>query len=114
MGFFLGLYNTGHVALRVWGLETGWRRGMRVATALGNPVFRQGPQYVARAAALIGGLAVPLALQRIIGPGRALLGAVLVGAALGAFLLAKLQGRAEGWRVALGVLAAFVLYSVAR
>lgn len=111
---FLLLYNAGHVALRVWGLEVGWRRGMRVATALGNPVLRQGPQYVARAAALVGGLAVPLALHRILGPGRTMLGAVLVGAGVGAVVLARLQGRAEGWRAALGVLALFALYSVVR
>jgi hypothetical protein len=55
---------------------------------------------------------VPLALQRLLGPGRGLLGATLVLAAVGAFALARLQGRAEGWRVALLVLGAFVLYSV--
>lgn len=111
---FLVLYNVGHVALRVWGLQTGWRRGTRVAAALGNPVLRHGPQYIARAAALLAGLALPLALVRVIGAGRALLGAVLIGVTLGAFMLARLQGRAEGWRIALGVLAAVVLFSVAR
>lgn len=111
---FLVLYNAGHVALRVWGLRTGWARGMRVATALGNPVLRHGPQYIARAAALIAGIALPLALARVIGAGHTLMGAVLGGAAVGAFLLARLQGRAEGWRIALGVLAAVVLFSVAR
>ena len=111
---FLGLYNTGHVALRVWGLRTGWSRGTRVAAALGNPVLRHGPQYIARAAALLAGIALPLALLRVIGAGRTLLGSVLVGAVVGAVLLARLQGRAEGWRIALGVLAAVVLFSVAR
>jgi PTS system mannose-specific IID component len=111
---FLILYNTGHVALRAWGLQTGWNRGTRVATALGNPVLRHGPQYIARAAALLAGFALPLALGEVIGAGRTLLSAVLVGAALGAFILARLQGRAEGWRIALGVLAAVVFFSVAR
>ena len=111
---FLILYNTAHVALRVWGLRTGWSRGTRVAAALGNPVLRHGPQYIARAAALLAGIALPLALLRVIGAGRTLLGSVLIGAVVGAVLLARLQGRAEGWRIALGVLAAVVLFSVAR
>lgn len=111
---FLGSYNAGHLALRAWGLRVGWNRGMRVAQALGNPVLRHGPQVIAPAAAFAAGLGVPLAMMRIIGPGRTLLGMVLVGAALGALLIVRLHGRIEGWRLALGVLAAFVLYSVAR
>ena len=59
---FLGLYNAGHVALRAWGLSVGWRRGMRVASALANPVLREGPGHLARAAALVAGVALPLAL----------------------------------------------------
>jgi cyanate permease len=39
---------------------------------------------------------------------------VLVGAVLGALLIVRLHGRVEGWRLALGVLAALVLFSVAR
>ncbi|NUQ21706.1 MAG: hypothetical protein HOQ09_12220, partial [Gemmatimonadaceae bacterium] len=71
---FLGLYNAGHVTLRAWGLSVGWRRGMRVASALANPVLREGPGHLARAAALVAGVALPLALGRAIGPGRTLLG----------------------------------------
>jgi PTS system mannose-specific IID component len=109
---FLGLYNVGHIGLRVWGLRVGWKHGMRVAAALANPVLRQGPQYIARAAALLAGIALPLALDRIIEPGRALLGGVLLAAVVGATLLTRLHGRIEGWRIALGVLAACALYSV--
>lgn len=111
---FLGLYNTGHLALRVWGLRTGWNRGLNVAQALANPVLRRGPQVIAPLAALAAGLGVPLALMRIIGPGRTLLGAVLIAATLGAVLVVRLQGRVEGWRLALGVYAAAVLFSVLR
>jgi PTS system mannose-specific IID component len=111
---FLVTYNAGHLGLRVWGLHVGWRDGMRVASALGTPVLRHGPQYIARAAALVGGVALPLALYRLIGSGRALTGGVLVAVVIGAIVLARLHGRAEGWRVALIALAAFVLYSVAR
>ena len=109
---FLIVYNIGHVGLRIWGLHAGWTRGLGVAAALGNPVLRKGPQYIARAAALAAGIAVPLALHRIIGPGRGLLGGVLVAVALGGFLLARLHGRVEGWRVALLALAALTLVSL--
>ena len=109
---FLGLYNVGHIGLRVWGLRVGWTHGMRVAAALANPVLRQGPTYIARAAALLAGIALPLALDRIIEPGRALLGGVLLATVAGAILLTRLHGRIEGWRIALGVLAATALYSV--
>ncbi|MDB4907575.1 MAG: system mannose/fructose/sorbose family component [Gemmatimonadetes bacterium] len=111
---FLGLYNVGHLGLRLWGLRTGWTHGLRVATALGNPVLRQGPERIAQVGAFVGGLAMPLALLRIIGPGRTMLGVVLVSVFVGAFLLARLQQRIEGWRLAVGVLAALVLISVAR
>ena len=109
---FLGLYNSGHLALRLWGLDAGWRHGMRVASALANPVLRQGPQYIAQASALLAGIALPLALHRIMGPGRGLFGIVVVAVVLGAVILARLHGRAEGWRIALGVLAAFVIFSI--
>jgi PTS system mannose-specific IID component len=110
---FLTIYNAGHIALRVWGLETGWRRGLGVATALGNPILRRAPPHIARAAALVAGFAIPLALDRIIGPGRGLLGTLLVGSALGALVLIRLHGRAEGWPIALVLLALFSIYSVA-
>jgi PTS system mannose-specific IID component len=112
VGTFLLLYNTGHLLLRAWGLRIGLSRGLNVASALGNPVLRQGPQYIACAAALIAGMAVPLALQRVAGPGRALAGAIIGVALVGILVLAKLRERVEGWRIALGVLAVFVLYSV--
>lgn len=111
---FLLSYNFGHLTLRAWGLRVGWRHGMRVAHALGNPVLRHGPQVIVPVTALAAGVGIPLALMRVIGPGRALLGIVLVGAALGAYVIVRLQSRVEGWRLALGVLAAFVLFSVAR
>lgn len=114
VGFFLVVYNIGHFGLRLWGLRTGWRHGLRVASALGNPVLRRGPQEIGRVAALATGIAIPLALGRIIGPGRSLLGIVLVAVAILSFIIVRLQGRVEGWRLSLIVLAAFVLYSVLR
>jgi len=112
VGTFLLLYNSGHILLRAWGLRIGLSRGLNVASALGNPVLRQGPQYIGSAAALVAGVALPLALQRVAGPGRALVGGIIVAALIGILLLARLRERAEGWRIALGVLAVFVLYSV--
>jgi hypothetical protein len=112
VGTFLVLYNVGHFLLRAWGLRIGLSRGLNVASALGAPFLRQGPQYIGSAAAVAAGLALPMALQRVVGPGRVLAGAIIFSARLGILLLARLRERAQGWRIALGVLAVFVLYSV--
>ncbi len=111
---FLGLYNVGHFALRAWGLRTGWNHGLQVAQALGNPVLRRGPQVIAPLAAFAAGLGVPLALLRVVGPGRALVGIVLLAATVGAVVIVRLQGRVDGWRLALGAYAVAILYSVTR
>lgn len=114
---FLVLYNVGHFGLRDWALRAGWRHGLRVATALGHPVLQHGPRYIGRVSAVLGGLALPLAVHRAIG-GLTPLTPIPVGVAvvtpLLAVFLVRLQGRAEGWRVVLFLLAAFVLYSVVR
>ena len=112
VGVFLVLYNVGHFGLLVWGLESGWRHGLRVAAGLANPVLRRGPQQIGRLAALATGVAIPLALGRIIGPAQHLIGGVLVAVAIGSFLIVRLQGRIEGWRLSLFVLAVVVLLSV--
>ncbi|HRQ78033.1 MAG TPA: PTS system mannose/fructose/sorbose family transporter subunit IID [Gemmatimonadaceae bacterium] len=111
---FLGLYNAGHLGLRIWGLHAGWQHGLRVAQALGNPVLRNGPPHVARALAFTAGIALPVAAQKLLGEGRVWLGGVLAAVAVGALLVTRLQGRFEGWRLAIYVLAAFLLYSVVR
>jgi phosphotransferase system HPr (HPr) family protein len=82
------LYNAGHFTLRAWGLRTGLSRGLNVATALGNPVLRHGPQYIGCAAAFMAGIALPLALQRVAGPGRTLVGGIIGAALIGILLLA--------------------------
>jgi PTS system mannose-specific IID component len=113
VGTFLLAYNAGHLALRIWGLEAGWSHGMRVAAALSSRVFRDGPAYLARAGALLAGIALPVALARVIGPGQGRwpIAGVLVATAIGSITLVRMHGRAEGWRIALGVLAVFVLYA---
>lgn len=112
VGTFLLLYNAGHFLLRAWGLRIGLSHGLNVASALGNPVLRKGPEYIGYAAALVAGIALPPALHRVAGPGRVLAGGILAAVLIGVLLLARVRERAEGWRIALGVLAVFVLYSV--
>lgn len=114
IGIFLVLYNLGHFFLRLWGLRVGFQRGLRVADALGHPVLRRGPQYVGSAAALIAGIAIPLATRQIIGGGRTLAAEIILLAIAGGVLLARFGERAEGWKLSLALLALFVLFSVAR
>jgi len=111
---FLGLYNAGHLGLRVWGLQAGWRKGLTVAQSLGHPILQKAPLHLGRVAAVLAGLSLPIAVHRIIGSGNVLLGGTLLGALAGAIVLTRLHGRAEGWKVSAGVLTAFVLYSVIR
>lgn len=114
---FLLLYNAGHLWLREWGLQAGWRHGLRVATALAHPVLQHGPRYIGRVSAVLGGFALPLAVHRAIG-GEPPLTPIPMGVALFtpllAVLLVRLQGRTEGWRAVLLLLAVLVLYSVVR
>jgi PTS system mannose-specific IID component len=111
---FVGTYNVGHVALRVWGLRAGYREGLKVAAALGSPVLRQGPLHVAHAVALVGGAALPLVLRRVHAATPMSFGAEFAIAVVMAAALAKWQGRIDGWRLGVGLLAMFVLYSVTR
>jgi len=113
VGIFLVTYNIGHFALRAWGLRVGFRKGLRVADALAHPILRRGPQYVGSAAALLAGIAIPLAAREVIGGGRFLAAEIILLAIGGGLLLARFE-RIQGWRLSLGVLALFVLYSVIR
>jgi PTS system mannose-specific IID component len=112
---FLVLYNAGHLALRVWGLRAGYRAGLRLAGTLGTPFFRRGPEVLARAGALLAGIALPLALARVIGPGRhepLIVGGVLLVMIGGTIVLTRRRGIVEGWQLALAILAAYILYAV--
>lgn len=125
---FLVLYNAGHIGLRVWGLNTGWTHGKRVAGSLATPILRRGPEYVARAVMGLSGLALPLAAARILGRSplpiadearhtvlgqHALVFFLLAMAALLGLALVKLHGRVDGWRVALLIVVLLALHSVA-
>jgi PTS system mannose-specific IID component len=125
---FLVLYNAGHIGLRVWGLNTGWTHGKRVAGSLATPILRRGPEYLARAVMGLSGLALPLAAARILGHSEqpiakevhsvlnvphALLFLLLAMAAVLGLALVKLHGRVDGWRVALLIVVLLALHSVA-
>ena len=114
VAIFLVSYNLGHLWLRAWGLRVGFQKGLRVADALGNPVLRRGPQVVGTAAALVAGIAIPLASSRLIGGGRSLAAVIILLAMVGGVLFARFGGRLEGWRLSLAILALFVLFSVIR
>ncbi len=112
---FLVTYNVGHLALRFWGLKVGYAEGLHVAKALGHPVFRVGPQWLARAGSLLAGLAIPLAIARGLGPvDPMVLGGLLVTAGLGGLGLARLHGRFEVWKWSLGVLSLVALAAMVR
>lgn len=61
----LALYNVPHVALRVWGLSAGWRRGTGLARALAAPVLTVALRVVGPLAALGIGVALPLVAARL-------------------------------------------------
>lgn len=109
---FLIVYNAGHIALRLWGLEMGWRKGLSVASALAHPLFREGPTWLARAGTFLAGAAVPLAVMRLVdGGGLPRVGITLLVAGAGAGGLVLFHGRVEGWRLALVAgFAALVLF----
>ncbi len=111
---FLVLYNTGHLALRIWGLRVGWARGLNVASALGSPMLREGPAHLARAAAAIAGIAVPLTTARLLARHGSVIGVVIGIAALLAVVLVRLHGRIDGYKLALALIAVFALFSVIR
>lgn len=112
VAIFLILYNIGHLSLRAWGLRVGFDKGLRVADSLGHPLLRRGPQYVGAIAALLSGISVPLTARRLIADGRALTITITIIAIIGGAILARYGERAEGWKLALAILALFVLYSV--
>ncbi len=113
VGSFVVIYNIGHVALRIWALNVGLRDGLRVAGALGAPWLRRGPDWLGRVGAVLAGAILPLATLRAVGPSHVgVAAAVLLVGALAGGLLVRVQGRWEGWRLALPLLLLLVLFSV--
>lgn len=108
---FLVPYNLGHLWLRAWGLDAGWRHGRHVAAVIAGPVLRDGPTHLARVAAALAGLALPLATARVVAGDRVLAALVLAAALPAGYVIARLHGRVQGWAVALGLLLAVLLLS---
>ncbi len=111
---FLVAYNSGHLALRLWGLQVGLRHGLQVAQSLGTPLLRQAPFTLGRVAAVLAGLSVPLSAARIVLPHGVLLGTVMAVTVVGGGVIARLHGRVVGWKVSVLVLSGFVLWAVVR
>lgn len=112
LALFLGLYNTGHLALRMWGLNAGWAHGLGIASVLGNPLFRAGPTMISGAGALVGGIAIPVAIATAAAARPT--GVVMIAAlaAMGAMVLVLLGGRLAGWRAAIWMLSGLTLVAV--
>lgn len=110
--FFLLLYNVGHLGLRVWGLNAGWTHGLSVASALGAPIFREGPAVVTRVLAGIAGAAIPLMVARAAGTRPLGVAVIVAVGAVGGLALVQLDGRVAGWRAAIWALAAFITAGV--
>jgi PTS system mannose-specific IID component len=114
---FLALYNIPHLALRHWALRAGWRYGLQVAAALGHPVLQHAPRHLARAAAVVGGLALPLAVHRAIGGGAPTAPiplAVAVATPVLAGALVWSQARVSGRRAVLILLVLLLFFAVVR
>jgi mannose/fructose/N-acetylgalactosamine-specific phosphotransferase system component IID len=109
---FLLTYNAGHLFLRFWGLNEGWRHGLGVSKALGEGLTYTAPAYISRAGALLAGVSIPLVLQRLTGSGIQVTVFALAGAVVSALLLVRLGGRVEGWRASLVVLTVYALLAV--
>lgn len=115
---FLGIYNAGHLGLRVWAFQAGWRRGLGVGTALRD----WGPDRWSRPlpplnAVLLGGVGYAAA-RRVLEVGGGLPGGAAavwapaagtaVGAAL-AFRWPALGRRTAPFLLAAGALAGVVV-----
>ncbi len=109
---FLTVFNAGHIALRAWALDAGWREGLRIAKFLAHPVFRQGPIVIARATSVVAGIAIPLAIGRVVGARPTAIAAVLGVGLLWGLATVFIAKRAGGWRAALIAVGVFAIYSV--
>jgi mannose PTS system EIID component len=115
---FLLPYNAGHIALRGWGLDAGWRHGFHVAGALATPLFRDGPRWLAAVNLVLASVTLPLTVRRLLGDSGGtvpsalgVLAGTTVAVAIGlAVIDTRTRGRVEGWKAALALLAAAALF----
>src|SRR5207245_9271255 len=102
VGAFLVVYNLGHVALRWWALRAGWAYGLRVGSALHQPLLQRAAAWSGPAMALAVGLALPLAARHLAAPFPTGARAVPAGlAATGTGLLVWRRGPLGGLRFGL-------------
>lgn len=86
---FLIVYNVGHVALRWWGVRTGWAHGAKVVGALQSPWIKRADVLLGPATALALGFAFPLVAQWSGDAFRGWARITLAVAAAGAFALLR-------------------------
>lgn len=94
---FLVVYNAGHLALRVWGLELGWTEGARVGTRLRGAALAPRAERLGAGSSLLVGLLIGLLFTDPQGLGG--LGLPWLGAAAGGFVAGAVAG-ARMWRPA--------------
>ncbi len=119
---FLATHNAGHIAVRLWGLNAGWRQGLHVAGALAHPLLREGPQWFAAATLVMASVALPLTVRRVIAEGGGtvpsaagtLTAVAILAALLWGVALVRLQGRIEGWKIAFAALVFAAVMAVIR
>lgn len=102
---FLGLYNAGHLALRIWGFEIGFRHGRDVGDRLRRARLARIQKTVARAGAFGLGLLLPVLL------GSAAAG--LTWAWWGAAAIAALAGIRLGNAIRMPLAVALIVFIVA-
>lgn len=112
---FVLVYNTGHIALRVWAFRTGLREGLGVARALGRANLTGLTRRIQALAALLMGLLVGVVLA--VPDGLAAAGPAWAGLATVAFLVGLIVGH-RVWRPAafatVAVVAALLLWGIVR
>jgi len=102
VGAFLLVYNVGHVALRWWALQAGWKYGTRVSVALHHPVLQKAGALLGPAMAFAVGAALPLSASLLAVPfPRWAQWAVLLTAGVCFVLLRSWGDRLNGLRLAL-------------
>jgi PTS system mannose-specific IID component len=109
---FLGAFNIGHIVLRAWVFNAGLREGLKIARFLGHAVFRRGPVLINRMTAVMAGVAIPLAVERVVGARPVALASALAVAVVWTVGTALVARRADGWRTALIGVAAYAILCV--
>lgn len=92
IALFLGLYNTAHFPLRLWGVAFGWRQGLHVGPALARSPLRRLPDRLALPLAAVTGVALPLLVVALLRVDDSLAPAWAAGA-----LVAAAGLRWPGW-----------------